>query len=86
MCAAVSVLMVGVGKVFKLFDPDGVGFMDARRLLLLGRARRALGHKHGMWSPSQNNRLLDRLDSNDDGKVSPKFARTIIWTHAVPCC
>jgi len=44
--------------------------MDARRLLLIGRARRALGHQHALWSPEASNKLMESIGaSSNDGRV-----------------
>ena len=62
-----------LSALFALFDPDGTGSMDARRLLLIGRARRALGHKHALWSPEASNKLMESIGADslsNEGRVT----------------
>ena len=57
-------------EVFSLFDLDGSGEIEASELLRLGKARRRLGHKLGVWGEEKNDWLIERMDSDRDGRIS----------------
>ena len=46
--------------VHKAMDLDNTGYIEAAELMLLGQARRKLGHKSGQWTEEQNQRLVGR--------------------------
>ena len=56
-------------KVFREFDYDRGGVIEAHELLRIGQMRRKLGHQSGTWSEEDNARLLRRMDVNGDGKI-----------------
>ena len=56
--------------VFQKFDLDNDGVIHISELLDLGKARRKLGQKEGMWTEDKNQRFLKRLDQNQDGVIS----------------
>jgi len=55
--------------VFVQFDLDNDGLVEKWELLLLGKARRTLGQKHGQWTEETNKRCVDRMDTDHDGNV-----------------
>merc|ERR1711988_293235 len=70
-------------SVFGAFDLDRSGSIEVSELLELGRARRATGQRTGEWSPDRNRRLVQRLDTDGDGKVSEaEFVRH--FSEALP--
>jgi len=56
--------------VFKRFDWKHEGSIGSRGLKAVGEARRAAGHKEEAWTESQNLKLLRKIDSDDDGRIS----------------
>jgi len=56
-------------EVFRMFDLDGEGTVDAKELQALGQARRSTGQKAGTWTPEQNARLLKSMDTDGDGTI-----------------
>ena len=50
-------------------DHDKTGSLNREQLLKLGRARRQLGHKGGVWTQQRNLQLLERLDFSGNGLV-----------------
>jgi len=56
-------------KVHTLMDDDGSGFIEAPEMLLLGKARRQLGHKQGEWNEAMNNKIVAKIDKDGDGKI-----------------
>ena len=58
--------------VHQAMDDDETGYIEAPELMLLGQARRKLGHKSGEWTEVMNRNLMDRLDKTGDGKVESK--------------
>lgn len=64
-----------------MFDLDGSGVIESRELLQLGQMRRKLGQKGGEWSEAKNTRMINKMDSNKDGKVQgSEFSGTL--THS----
>eukprot|EP00658_Telonema_sp_P-2_P078245 TRINITY_DN7287_c0_g1_i6.p1 TRINITY_DN7287_c0_g1~~TRINITY_DN7287_c0_g1_i6.p1 ORF type:complete len:465 (-),score=192.02 TRINITY_DN7287_c0_g1_i6:334-1728(-) len=57
-------------KVFKEMDDDDSGYVEAAELLLLGQARRKLGHKQGEWTVEKNDKMVAKMDKNGDGHIS----------------
>lgn len=57
-------------EVFAAFDLDESGFIEVSELFELGKARRKSGQRKGQWTAEQNRKLVEKLDSNYDGKVS----------------
>ena len=55
--------------MFKRFDINGGGSIGKEELLLLGEARRKLGHKKGKWGKEQNDIMFSRMDTNGDGEL-----------------
>ena len=55
--------------MFREFDLDGSGVIEAEELLALGKARRSLGQKQGEWTEEKNARLVKRMDANGDGEI-----------------
>merc|ERR1711865_1268040 len=63
-------------EVHTAMDVDSSGYIEAPELMLLGIARRTLGQKEGEWTKEMNQRMVDRMDINLDGKIGPKeFAK-----------
>ena len=58
-----------LAEVFALFDLDGNGSVEAQELMVLGLRRRELGHVDGGWSEKQNEKLVQAMDTNGDGKI-----------------
>eukprot|EP00658_Telonema_sp_P-2_P078166 TRINITY_DN7256_c0_g1_i3.p1 TRINITY_DN7256_c0_g1~~TRINITY_DN7256_c0_g1_i3.p1 ORF type:complete len:395 (+),score=124.02 TRINITY_DN7256_c0_g1_i3:414-1598(+) len=56
--------------VFREFDLDGSGTIEAAELLALGKTRRELGQRGGVWSPERNMRAVSQMDTDGDGCVS----------------
>ena len=52
-----------------VFDLDGSGAIESQELLHLGKMRRKLGQKEGDWSEARNSALIEKMDSNLDGKI-----------------
>jgi Ca2+-binding EF-hand superfamily protein len=62
-------------EVHTAMDVDESGYIEAPELMLLGIARRTLGQKEE-WTKEMNQRMVDRMDINLDGKIGPKeFAK-----------
>ena len=57
-------------RVFAAFDLDGSGSIERDELFELGKARRVAGQAHGSWTEEKNDRLVQKLDIDQDGKVS----------------
>jgi len=56
-------------RVFAAFDLDGSGSIERDELFELGKARRVAGQAHGSWTEEKNDRLVQKLDTDQDGKV-----------------
>jgi tellurite resistance protein len=56
--------------VFRKFDLDRGGYVEAQELMVLGKARRTLGQKSGEWNEEKNTKLIKRMDTNGDGQIS----------------
>lgn len=56
--------------VFEAFDVHKSGAIKPGQLLQLGRMRRSLGHRAGVWDEAKNNKLIWKMDSDADGKIS----------------
>jgi hypothetical protein len=57
-------------------DIDGSGFIESGELMLLGQARRKLEQKEGEWTDEMNERIVTRMSTSGDSKVSPEqFAK-----------
>ena len=56
-------------KVFRTFDSFGKGRLTREQLMSLGVARRELGHKQGVWSKKENDRLMSQMDLDGDGSI-----------------
>ena len=72
-------------EVFYAFDIDGSGFVEEEELLELGKARQTLKQKDREWDRSKNDKLIERVDNNFDGKISKQefldgFAHTLRGT------
>jgi len=57
-------------KVFRAFDLDRGGYVEAAELMVLGKARRKLGQKNGEWNEEKNKKLISKIDVNGDGQIS----------------
>ena len=57
-------------KVFDMFDLSGGGNLEKTELLKLGQRRRQLGQITGVWTEEQNQKLMARIDTDGDGKLS----------------
>jgi len=55
--------------VFQNFDLDQSGTLEPSELLILGKRRRHLGQKRGLWTEAQNLALVRTMDRNHNGKV-----------------
>merc|ERR1712091_674648 len=71
-------------RVFDAFDLDGSGMIERDELYELGKARRTSGQMYGSWTEDKNNRLVEKLDTNDDGLVSkdefsPNFEKILTF-------
>lgn len=51
-------------------DQDNSGYIEPKELLLLGQARRKLGHKAGEWTEEKNKALVTKMDTDGDGKIT----------------
>ena len=58
-----------LGVVHKVMDADTSGYIEAAELMLLGQARRKLGHKKGEWTEEQNQTLVDKVDGSGTGRI-----------------
>lgn len=56
--------------VFEEFDGDRSGSVDATELMSVGKARREGGHKDVPWTEKKTQDLLEKMDRDNDGKVS----------------
>ena len=59
-----------LANVFKRFDLDSSGAIEAAELMILGQARRELAHRSGTWTKDMNAKLVSTMDRNGDGKIS----------------
>ena len=59
-------------NLFQEMDLDDSGFMEADEVNELAQMRRALHHKEGdkTWTDDMNNRLLKKIDTNRDGQIN----------------
>ena len=57
-------------EVFNEFDLDRSGHIEAAELLELGKARQTLGQKSREWTEEKNARLVNKMDTNSDGKIA----------------
>merc|ERR1711934_208630 len=55
--------------VFRDFDLDWSGTVDAAELKQIASKRRELGHKAGEWTDELNANLMRKLDKNGDGVI-----------------
>ena len=55
--------------VFVMMDVDKTKYIEAAELMMLGQARRQLGHPSGTWTEQKNARLVCRMDTSGDGKI-----------------
>ena len=56
-------------SVHQAMDVDNSGYIEAAELMLLGQARRELGHKSGKWTAEMNRRLVSKLDTSHGGRI-----------------
>ena len=61
--------MRALENVFAQFDLDDSGSVEADELLALGRTRRGLGQKHGVWTEKRNERVVRAMDKTSEGMV-----------------
>jgi len=61
-----------LAEVFKAFDLDAQGTIEASELLTLGRARREAGHKTSEWTEKKNNEMLARAEKDKGGALCEK--------------
>jgi len=59
-------------KIFRLFDLDSSGVVEASELLILGQRRQALGQKARVWDEAKNTELVRKMDTDGDGVVEEK--------------
>ena len=53
----------------QFFDLNGNGSVGSNEMLVLGKARRALGQKGGEWLVGQNNALMQKMGVDMKGDV-----------------
>jgi len=75
--------LLALSKVFKLFDLDGGGDIGEEELMLLGKARRAAGHRSGEWTDEQNKAMMKRMGMNRNGCVSEE-AFVVYFDNTLP--
>ena len=56
--------------VFEEFDVHQSGAIEPGQLLELGKMRRSLGHRAGEWDETKNDKLIWKMDSDADGRIS----------------
>ena len=56
-------------RVYREFDIDGNGSVGEDELLQLGRARRKLGQKQGVWTAAMNRALMKKIGTDPKGAV-----------------
>ena len=56
-------------ELFEMLDVDNTRFIEAAELMMLGQARRPLGHPSGAWTEDNNSRLISRIDVSGQGKI-----------------
>jgi len=56
-------------EVYQIFDLDHSGEVGFDEMLTLGRARRSLGQKKGEWTYELNERMMERMGTDDNGDV-----------------
>ena len=68
--------------VFKEFDWTEDGRIESSELFALGTARRTTGQKKGVWTEEQNRRLVAKIDTDGDGKLSKNIAEySVLWSQ-----
>ena len=56
-------------ELFEMLDVDNTRYIEAAELMMLGQARRPLGHPSGAWTEDKNSRLVSRMDVSGQGKI-----------------
>jgi len=59
-----------LGDVFRAFDVDGSGFVDAEKLMQLGAARQQLKQRQRVWTEAKNSEVVATLAKDADNRVS----------------
>ena len=54
-------------QVYAEFDLDSSGEVGEAELLQLGRARRRLGQKQGVWTAAMNRALMKKIGPDEEG-------------------
>ena len=54
--------------MFKEFDLDGGGVIEANELMQIGKTRRNLGHKTDTWTEEKNSNLMETIGAVQQGK------------------
>jgi len=55
--------------LFEEFDGDRSGFVEAKELMQIGKARRELGQRDVPWTEKKTAALFEKIDADKDGKV-----------------
>jgi len=61
---------VALETIYRIFDLDESGQVGFEEMLALGQARRSLGQKKGDWTREMNQRMMERMNADDEGMIS----------------